>query len=271
MTKQANKTLIGIFVVGAVALVVAGVMIFGSGKFFAERHRLVMYFDGSVSGLNVGAPVVFRGVKIGTVTDIVLRADPADMSIQIPVFIEIEPNRFERIGKARDKRNLEEAVQLLINRGLRARLDVQSLVTGQLLIELDFHPDKPVRLVGMDTEYLEIPTIPSSWDELADTFQKLPLTELVGKLTSAIEGIERTVNSPEVGKGLKNLNETMEDIQKLVENLDSSVAENSDLPYHLTKALAEVSAAARSVRVLADYLEQHPDALLRGKAGSGGR
>ena len=116
MSKQANKTLIGIFVVGAVALVVAGVAIFGTGKFFSERHRLVMYFDGSVSGLNVGAPVVFRGVKIGTVTDIVLRADPADMSIQIPVFIEIEPNRFERIGKARDKRNLEEAVQLLMEK-----------------------------------------------------------------------------------------------------------------------------------------------------------
>ncbi|MDY6951844.1 MAG: MlaD family protein [Thermodesulfobacteriota bacterium] len=271
MSKQANKTLIGAFVVGAVALVVAGVLVFGSGTFLTERHTFVMYFDGSVSGLNVGSPVVFRGVKIGTVTDVILRADPADMSIQIPVFIEIEPHRFERVGKGVQKRDVETAVQLLVDRGLRARLELQSLVTGQLMIELDLHPDKPMKLVGTAYESQEIPTIPSSWDELTTTLKKLPLEQLVTNLTSAIEGIERAVNSPEVGRGMRNMNETLEDMQKLIEDLDRSFAENAELPYYFTKAMEELSAAARSVRVLADYLEQNPDALLRGKGGLGGK
>ena len=157
-----------------------------------------------------------------------------------------------------------------MDRGLRAQLQMQSMVTGQLMVELDFHPDKSARLVGTNTKYPEIPTIKTGLQELTQTIDSLPLEEMVTNLTSALEGIERAVNSPEVGRGMKNINETLEDIQGLVEGLDRSVAENSELPYHFTKAMEELSAAARSVRVLADYLEQNPDALLRGKGGPGG-
>jgi paraquat-inducible protein B len=147
---------------------------------------------------------------------------------------------------------------------------MKSMVTGQLMIELDFHPEKPAGFIGRDTKYPEIPTIKTGMQELTKTIQSLPLEEMVTNLTSALKGIEQAVNSPEVGKGLKNLNETMEDIQKLAEGMDRTIAENAELPYHFTKAMEEVSAAARSVRVLADYLEQHPDALLRGKGLPGG-
>src|SRR4030042_3764548 len=139
MSKQANKTMIGAFVVGATALVVAGVLVFGSAKFLKERHPFVMYFDGSVQGLDVGASVVFRGVKVGTVTDIELRTDPVNLTIQIPVFIEIEMDRLKRTGTLPLKRTPAEGMKLLVERGLRAQLELQSLVTGKLLVNLDFH------------------------------------------------------------------------------------------------------------------------------------
>jgi paraquat-inducible protein B len=161
MSKPASKALIGGFVVGAIGLVIAGVLIFGSAKFLQETFKFVMYFEGSVKNLNVGSPVVFRGVKIGTVTDILLRYDPEDMSIKIPVIIEIEPDRVEVIGGIPREPDPELTISELVERGLRAMLQMQSFVTGQLMVELDFHPDKPIKLVGGDTGYPEIPTIPS--------------------------------------------------------------------------------------------------------------
>ena len=101
MSKQANKTVIGGFVVGAVALAVVGIIIFGSGRFFSKIRRDVLYFEGSVKGLNIGAPVVFRGVKIGTVTDIRLIYNPKSVSVQIPVFIETDPDKFSIVEKGR--------------------------------------------------------------------------------------------------------------------------------------------------------------------------
>ncbi len=123
MSKQANKTVIGGFVVGAVALAVVGIVIFGSGRFFAKTNRYVLYFEGSVKGLSVGAPVVFRGVKIGSVTDIRLVAIAKTLTINIPVFVEIAPERFRiELGLAIVFRpDPKKALKLLIDRGMRAR------------------------------------------------------------------------------------------------------------------------------------------------------
>jgi len=254
MSKKASKTLIGGFVVGAVVLAVTGVLVFGSGKFLSKTEHYVMYFEGSVKGLNIGSPVMFRGVKIGTVTDIVLRSNAEESTIEIPVFIEIEPDRFQRVGKKRRKLGIHEDTKYLVEAGLRAQLQMQSMVTGQLMIQLDFHPDRPARLIGSDIKYAEIPTIKTGLQALTKTLENLPIEEMMNKM----------------GKGMENVNETLEDIQRLVENLDRTLAENAELPYYFTKAMEELSAAARSVRVLADYLEQHPDALLRGKGLPGG-
>jgi paraquat-inducible protein B len=270
MSKQGNKAVIGAFVVGAVVLAVTGVLVFGSGKFFSETNQYVMYFDGSVKGLNIGSPVMFRGVKIGAVTNIVLRSNPEEATIEIPVFVEIERNRFQRVGKKPGKRNVHEEAEELVELGLRAQLQMKSMVTGQLMVELDFHPDKPAKLVGSDRKYPEIPTIKTGLQQFTQTLQDLPIEEMVNNLTSALEGIERAVNSPEVATGMNNINESLEDIQRLAKSLDRTVVENAELPYYFTKAMEEVSAAARSVRVLADYLEQNPDALIRGKGLPGG-
>jgi len=127
MSKPANKKVIGFFVIGAIALAVVTVLALGSGKFFKKTFKAVCYFEGSVGGLSIGAPVVFRGVKIGTVTQIVLRFDPSKVSVLIPVFIEIEQQVKERTVS---KEQRGEGWQKLIDAGLKARLETQSFVTG---------------------------------------------------------------------------------------------------------------------------------------------
>jgi len=313
----------------------------------------VMYFEGSVKGLKVGSSVVFRGVKIGSVTDILLRYDPTDMSVQIPVIIEIEPGRVEVVGGIPAEPDPKAAIGQLVERGLRARLQMQSLVTGQLMVELDFHPDTPVKLVGGKTGYSEIPTIPSPLEELSKRIEEVPIEEIFKKLLAAVEGIEEIVNSPEVKGIITSLNLAVEDLGGLVRNIDAqisplassiektlmdtrklvrninarvtplastieeavkdygelarnvegqiaplasslaealeeiratleqgrktlaaaedTIAEDSPLVYEFDNTLKEVGAAARSIRLLADYLKRHPEALIKGKGRSGGK
>ena len=257
MSHKANKTLIGVFVVGAVALAVIVVLVLGSGRFFTERLTYVCYFQGSVKGLNVGAPVLFRGVRVGTISDISIQSDPETLSIEIPVFIELEPKRFGRTGPSKDPRaNLER----LIKAGLRARLELQSLVTGQLMIELDFHPETPVKLVGNETGYPEIPTIQSGMQELARTIEKLPLDQLANKLTEAISGIERTVNSPEIKEIIGTLNGTLQDLQMLVRNLDSRI---EPLASGLEETIDDYGKLARDVDAKVEPLASGVDKVLK--------
>ncbi|MCL5022470.1 MAG: MlaD family protein [Nitrospirae bacterium] len=331
MSKKASKSLIGAFVLGAIALVIAGVVIFGSGRFFKKTYRYVLFFEGSVKGLNVGAPVIFRGVKVGRVTDIRLRLNLKDLTVIIPVYIELDPGTAAVVGG-----NLERGHYLkgMIEKGLRAQLQMQSFVTGLLVINLDFYPDKPVRLVGLEKRYPEIPTIPTPLEELTKTIQDLKLDQTVRKLESAIEGIDRIVNSPELKQSIVSLNQMLRSINTLAVDIDSrivpvasSVKETSEaarkafvqaektlamkegapgeiarsvtdtltsarvtleetqraiegvrrvadrnvnLGYDLSRTLEEISSLSRSLRSLTDYLDLHPEALIKGKKTSGG-
>ena len=158
MSKPANKTVIGIFVVVALALVVVAVLVLGSGKFFKNNPKVVMYFQGSVKGLSVGSPVAFRGVKVGAVTEIKMLFNPKDLSVMIPVYVELEQGSLEVVQgggsmeafRKAHSMNMKDFAQELIKRGVRAQLDMQSIVTGQLMVSLDFYPDKPAILVGAD-------------------------------------------------------------------------------------------------------------------------
>ena len=219
MGKPASNTLIGAFIAGAVVLAVAAVIIFGSGRFFTKTFANVMYFRDSVKGLNVGAPVLFRGVKIGSVRNIELRYDGKDLSFLICVLVEFDPRRMVYIGHAPGTEHTDE----LIKKGLRARLELQSMVTGQLAINLDFFPDRPARLLGLDTKYPEIPTIASEIDEFINTAQQIPLKELAQKAMSALEGIDRIVNSPKVATGLDALSESLKEVRTVVHKIDNQI------------------------------------------------
>ncbi len=223
MSKQTNKAKIGAFVVGAVALVVVAIVAFGSGKFLTEKQKYVMYFEDSVNGLDVGASVMWRGVEVGTVTDIVLRADPVNLTIEIPVFIEIETNRMEQIGDVQESQDAAETMRQFVDKGLRAQLVMQNYVTGKLMIELDCNPDKPVRLIGHDPEYPEIPTMTSNLAELAQKIEKAPIEEILEKLHSAVDGIEKVVTAPEVLEAVHSFDDVLMAAKQLIEKVDAHV------------------------------------------------
>ena len=223
MSKQANKTVIGVFVVVAIALVVLAVVVLGSGKFFKQTLKAVCYFEGSVGGLNIGAPVVFRGVRIGSVTDVILSVESSKLTFSIPVYIEIEPDKFSVIG-VRPKQ-LGENFKTFIDRGLRAQLESQSIVTGQMQVGLDFLPNKPAKFAEskFDPKTPEIPTVPTPMQELTKKIEKIPIDEIFEKLNSTIGSINKLVSSPEIMQAIQSVNLTVGDLRKLVQNVDNRV------------------------------------------------
>jgi paraquat-inducible protein B len=221
MSKPANKRLIGIFVLGAISLLVIAVVFLGSGKFFRKTLKAVCFFEGSVGGLSVGAPVVFNGVRIGEVTDIVLRYDTRDLKTTIPVAIEIDPKQVETVGPL--PRSFEEDLKPLIEQGLRARLELQSFVTGKLQVGLGYHPEKPVRLVGSDQKYPEIPTIPSTVQEITKKIEELRLDEIAKNVATAVEGINRLVNSPEIMQTVRSISQAADEARQLVHTANVKV------------------------------------------------
>jgi paraquat-inducible protein B len=229
MTKKANPKVIGAFVVGAAVLAAMGVIIFGSGKFFEEKHPWVLFFPGSVKGLTIGAPVTLKGVQIGTVTDVKVVFDRETLTFQTPVYVEVLPDRVRDIGEysAQETKIIatdpDEAIKLLVERGLRAKLELQSLVTGKLQVAFDMYPDTPVNMVGLDKKVPELPTIPTAMEQLAKTLENLPIQEIVEDARKTMAAIEKLATSPDLTEAVTALNNTLQDVGKLARNLDGRV------------------------------------------------
>ena len=228
MAKQANKTMIGLFVVGAIVLLVAAIVLLGSGRYFKETHRYVAFFEGSVKGLAVGAPVMFRGVRIGKVEDFSVYYKSGDNAFQIPVLIILYPEKVIGIGIKKTEQEEEKTWQEMLDAGFRAELQMQSIVTGQLSVELDFHPDTPLKLHGFEEFNLppdikEIPTIQSGLLKLAKKIEQIPLEQIVDDLRSSLKGINDLINSPETAKTLHYFKQTMKDARNLLRHIDEKV------------------------------------------------
>ncbi len=229
MTKKANPKVIGAFVVGAMVLATIGVIVFGSGKFFEEKHLWVLFFPGSVKGLTVGAPVTLKGVQVGTVTDITVVIDRETMTFQTPVYVEVFPDRIKDIGEysPAEKKKIaadpDEAIKLLVERGLRAKLELQSLVTGKLQVAFDMYPDTPVHYVGLEKKVPELPTIPTAMEQLAKTLENLPIKEILEDARKTMAAIEKIATSPELTEAVTALNRTLHYVSKLARNLDDRV------------------------------------------------
>ncbi len=225
MSRQANPALIGAFVLGALAILIFSLMVFAGGELWSERERYVVYFSESVNGLNVGAPVKMRGVQVGKVTEILVQYQPEARTLTTPVVIEVDLKPLQINGKPDFPwRRLE--LGHLIEAGLRAQLKLQSLVTGQLYVDLDFHPDTPVRLVGTDKELEEIPSIPSSQEEIENTIgelvreiRQLPLKEAIHTLNSTLSNIEAVVSQPEWKTSIQKLDRVLENLNHFTERL----------------------------------------------------
>ena len=305
MSRRANPSLIGAFVLGAVVLGVAAVLLFGSGQFFEQRNPFVLYFDSSVKGLEVGSPVIFQGVEVGTVTSISAVVNFDTGTVAVPVYIEVVQGRVKVVG---EQGGVVGGVKTEIDRGLRARLKSLSLITGKLYVDLDYYPDKPAVFKHFDPDTPEIPTIPSEFAEIRATLgefikdvRKLPLSELVDKLASAASGLDKLVNKPELDHAIDELDGALSEargtlaklnarvdpladsaegaleeartalkqVEAAVADVKSLIEPGSPLQYELIAALEELERAARSVRVLADGLSQQPDSIIFGKGKSG--
>ena len=174
MSKKANPAVVGGFVLGAVALAVGSLFFFGGGKFFRTTETYVAYFEGSLKGLEIGAPVTFRGVRIGTVKDIQVVYDVDKSSLNIPVIFDIDLDRLVLEGDvAQASKADDDDHDVLIERGLRAQLQMRSMVTGQLAVNLDFFPDSEPLYHGDYKGYGEYPTVPSEVEKLRDIAEKL--------------------------------------------------------------------------------------------------
>jgi paraquat-inducible protein B len=342
MAKQIHKTVIGGFVVSVIVMLIVGVIILGGGKMFKKTWTYVLFFEKSVKGLSVGAPVVFNGVKIGSVSNVIINVDLDKVEFSIPVITEIAPSLMTLKGNiAPTKKIRRQRLTRLIELGLRAQLTLQSIVTGQLMIEMDFYPDTPVRLTGIKSEYPEIPTQASTLDRLAEKLKKVNLNKIADKLIDVLDNIDNVVGDPKIENIISNVNAASKNLNQLVLNADKMimdidgrakkvldslvvtssdaqkflgdarklakdadsqvqpvsdrvqdamvsakgamdqakttlaginnyVGENSDTRHKLNRALDEIAASARSLNSLMDYLERHPEALLKGKSGGGG-
>jgi paraquat-inducible protein B len=316
MGKKANPAVIGAFVVGAIALAVAGLLIFGSGRMFRHTLQFVCFFPWQVNGLSVGAPVKFKGVDIGSVTDIRIRfgaeklatAKTVSEGIRIPVLIEIDQEKLKGLGAKRlDLQRVKELVDL----GLRAQLATQSFVTGLLYVDLDFHPEKPaVYFLPPGSREQEIPTVQTGLEEVRsvaeEVFRKLDelhLNDIVKSASEALDGIKRLVNSPAMKETIDklpatviNVNQTLtsvreatarlagkdgtiddirtvsrqtdatlQQVRETLETVQALLDPNAPLASDLATSLRELASAARAVRLLANYVERNPGALVRGK------
>lgn len=216
-SKRASPTLIGAFVIGALLLALGGLAVFGSGKLFRRTEQFVAIFSGSVNGLSVGAPVKFRGVQVGSVTSILLSLPGMTLpDLRIPVFFDIDRDTTLKLGAMVNPAD-PSALAALIDQGLRAQLQLESIVTGVLFVELDLFPTSQVTLfLPKDSGYVEIPTQPTLLQEAtqtaADVVAKLrdaDIDGLVNAVRDAARGVNDLAGSPELRQTLVAIRDTL--------------------------------------------------------------
>lgn len=244
-------------------------------------QTLLMYFNQSLRGLSPGAPVDFRGVVIGEVKSIGVEFDRAEREFRMPVLVQVYPDRLRRrAGETGEETRAtqQERLRFLTEKGLRAQLRNGNLLTGSVYVALDFFPKAPPAKINMDKNPIELPTIANSLDEIqsqvqeiASKLNKVPYEQIAGDLRTTLAALNKTLASTEQAVTRINndvtpeLTAAMKDVRKTVNNAERTLADDSPLQQDMRQTLRELTRAAGSVRVLTDYLERHPESLLRGK------
>lgn len=290
MRDKPRPALIGAFVLGAIALAIAAVALWGSSRLFERKYRYVCYFPGSVNGLSVGAPVKYRGVTIGSVRE--MRIPYVRSDTRIAVIVELYGKQSEARGTLYDP--TPAAIEGLVARGLRARLEAESLVTGQLFVSLDLIPNAPRPPPAPSRDALpEIPAVPSTLQQIGGTVSSLAeqlkaadIGGMVQSVTRTFDAVTRVANDPELARALASLPAAVASFQRLSTQLSRTLAGLDQTLASLTTTIGDVRGvvspqgrvvvelertlddlrrAAESVRQLAEYLQQNPNALLVGK------
>jgi len=221
-------------------------------------RRYLLYFDGSVRGLSKGAPVEFKGIQLGKVIDIDIEFDAEAEAFKIPVLIETEPERLVPMSHLLSNKESLAQMERMVGRGLRAQLKTGNLLTGQLYVDLDFYPDAKPASIKKSGPYPVMPTIPTSIEEITK---------------SVVAVLEKLENFPlaQIGKDLTGtlgtLDKTIVEAETTLKTIKHMFAPDAPLSQELQRTLVELAEAARTLRVLTDYLDRHPEALIKGKVG----
>lgn len=286
MSRKANPVYIGAFVFVALILSVATVVVVASVEFFAKNEQYVLYFESSVNGLEMGAPVKFKGVPVGRVTDIRIRWNQEDIDTHIPVFIEIDTeNLANRLGVTVDLADEEEYRMQVMRAGLRGQLQIQSLISGNLYIELDYIPDAGQPYFHQERIiYKEIPTIPSALSEIGKTATNLAaqlsaidlqqlsdevsllLTTVTDKVETfdveglnvsvqeAAQGVNTLVRSPRLSGALDNANALATELRSFIaridENLTPLLVALGDTNLNMNETLTQFRQTGRRLEVV---------------------
>lgn len=277
---------------------------------FTDRIPLLVYFDGSVRGLEPGGSVEYRGIRIGTITDVGLEIDGQSREVRAAVTIQIEPQRVELLAQRASEAEDDYAdIRQLIDDGLRAQIRSGNLLTGEQVVALDFFPNEPPAELVLGGTYPIMPSVPNEFDSITSSvtavmnrMANLPLDDMISELRATIRSVDRLVGSPEVDQAVTSLGQAatemqgamrtlntqsrplMEDLRRAaaaadtaivqagraMEAVDGALGPNAPLRYDANTMIRELTAAARSVQQFADYLNRNPDALLRGRRGGGG-
>jgi paraquat-inducible protein B len=250
----------------------------------------MLRFTDTVRGLKVGAEVEFRGIRIGTVTRIDASLDAESGKFLIPVHIDIEPDRWlssnhlnPGLSIDEQQKQLNKSLEYLVSKGLRGRLQTGSLLTGQLYVEFDLYPESKAAELAYAGRYPELPVIPGQLASITAALNKLlarldntPLEQTLANLnqfmtsTSSLAAVlenDIPTISSELKLSLAEARSTLKSANDTLASIKEATDPDSQISNTLHKTLSEVRNAARSIRIMADYLERHPEALLRGKDG----
>jgi paraquat-inducible protein B len=269
---------------------------------FQRNIPMVTYFRSSVSGLTRGSAVEVFGIQIGTVTDVHLVMEPGAKNVRARVAFELQPERVFPESELKQQATPREVTASLVSQGMRAVLESTNFLTGQKDIALEFVPNAPSATLGQEGDALLLPSqgggldnITSSLSDIATKLDAIPFDQIGKNLNSALASLSETIGGPDVRNALQRLSATLTDVQHLVHNTDKGMEPvlkklpqmsadlqqavaranaalgeggyggNSDFQRNLSNLLDQVNDAARSIRLLADFLDRHPEALIRGR------
>jgi len=286
MSQKPNPTSIGLFIVIGAALGVTGLLLFSSSKMFTKTRDIAVYFNQSLNGLNVGAPVKYRGVTIGSVKRVMIFWNQATNDFAMPVLIELEEKLIrERVGEPIETFT-DRALAQRINQGMRASLQAESLVTGVLYVEMRLNPNAPPPVFHqLKPIFKEMPSEPTQIQQLMENLGSLDIKgistninalitrldtvlesmrmgEMSAAVTNTLASIERVISSPDITNSLASLRSTLDQYKVLGEKLTGRV---DPLAESVTNSLAEANRTLAQLRGTADNLRSmlRPDAPLQ--------
>ena len=220
------------------------------------KTKYLLYFDGTVRGLVPDAPVEFRGINLGRVVSVDMEFDVERQAFLIPVIIEMEPERFSMKVADYTESKRSDIIKEFIARGFRAQLKTGNILTGALYVDLDFHPEAEKAEVRVVNGYPVLPTVPTSLEEI---------TRSVSAVLDKIKGFPFDKIGADMTQTIANLDKTLVQAEGTLKTIDTMFAADAPISQELQISLRELADAARSLRILSDYLERHPEALLKGK------